>query len=203
MYDREPQLGAGGRYYSTDADTRISPRQGMWIYRLIRDTKPENTLEIGLGFGFSTAYFLAAIQSNGKGSHLALDPYQDRDWNGVGLTREKVLNIKPGAFLFSYEDSVQGLARLAREQRRFGVIFIDGDHKFDSALMDFSLASFVCEPGGHIILDDLWMPSIQRLVSFSRRNRVDFTEVPTPIFRIAVFRKTDIDKRIWNDFVPF
>ena len=90
MYDREPQPGAGGKLYPIDTTTRIWPGQGMWIYRLIRDTKPEKTLEIGLAFGLSTVYFLAAIQSNGEGSHLALDPYQDRDWNGVGLTREKV-----------------------------------------------------------------------------------------------------------------
>lgn len=203
MYGGEPQLGAGGKLYQIDATTRISPRQGMWIYRLVCDTKPENTLEIGLAYGFSTVYFLAAIQRNGKGHHLAVDLHQERQWNGVGLTREKVLNLKPGTFSFSDEDSIQGLTRFFREQRRFGVIFIDGNHRFDYVLVDFSLASLVCELGGHIILDDLWMPSIQRVVSFIRRNRVDFTEVPTPMSNIAVFRKTDVDKRAWDHFVSF
>jgi hypothetical protein len=203
MYDRRPQLGTGGRFYPIDEFTQISPQKGMWIYRLVRDTKPENTLEIGLAFGFSTVYFLAAIESNGKGHHFALDPYQDCLWNGVGLTREKVLNVKPGTFSFSYEGSIQGLARFAREQRRFGVIFIDGNHRFDDVLIDFSLSSFLCEPGGHIILDDLQMPSIQRVVSFIRRNRVDFTEALTPISTIAVFRKTDVDKRAHSHFVSF
>jgi predicted O-methyltransferase YrrM len=203
MYDGEPQLGANGKLYPLDAVTRIPPSQGMWMYRLVRDTKPEDTLEIGLAFGFSTVYILAAIQSNGRGHHLALDPYEEILWHGIGRMREKVLNMKPEVFSFSNEDSIQGLTRLAREGKRFGVIFIDGNHRFDDALIDFSLASVVCEPGGYIIIDDLWMPSIKRVVSFIRRNRLDFTEVPTPISRMVVFRKTDSDKRAWNHFVRF
>ena len=34
--------------------------------------------------------------------------------------------------------------------------------------------------GGHIILEDMWLPSIQRDVAFIRENREDFTEVETP-----------------------
>jgi len=202
MYDREPQLGAEGKKYPIDATTRISPMQGMWIYQLVRDTRPDNTLEIGLAFGFSTVYFLAAIRANGKGHHVALDPYQN-NWNGIGLAREKVLGTEPGIFEFSSEDSIQGLAQFAREQRRFGTIFVDGSHRFDDVLIDFSLASFVCESGGHIILDDMWMPSIELVASFIRLNRPDFTEVRAPIQNIAVFRKTGPDKRNWDHFVPF
>ena len=78
-----------------------------------------------------------------------------------------------------------------------------GDHRFDRVLFDFSLASFVCEPGGHIILDDMWMPSIQRVASFIRLNRPDFTEVRTPVRNVAVFRMTGADTRQWDHFVPF
>lgn len=144
MYRAEPQLGADGKIYPIDAVTRIDPAQGMRIYQLVRDTKPTNTLEIGLGF--STVYFSAAIRANGNGHHGAVDPYQINPWNGVGLTREKVLGIEPGVFEFCSENSVQALARFAREKRQFGTILIDGDHRFDFTLVDFSLASFVCEP---------------------------------------------------------
>jgi predicted O-methyltransferase YrrM len=202
MYDGEPQLGTDGGFHPLDAGTRIWPRQGMWLHHLLRDTKPENTLEIGLAFGFSTVYFLAAIQKNGTGRHLALDPFQDH-WKGIGRTREKLLNLPEGIFSFSNEDSIQGLVRLIQEQRRFGVIFIDGDHKFDCVLIDFSLAAMICDAGAYIILDDLWMPSIRRVASFIRRNRADFTEVPTPIKNIAVFRKVAEDTRAWTHFAPF
>lgn len=203
MYEGEPQLGTDGVSHPLDTMTRVSPRQGMWIYDLVRDTKPENTLEIGLAYGFSTVYILAAIQRNGRGRHLAFDPFQEQHWKGIGLTREKILGLASGTFSFSGEDSIQGLARLCREGRRFGMIFIDGNHKFDDVLIDFSLASTVCDSEGHIVLDDLWMPSIQRVVSFIRRNRTDFTEIPTSISNIAVFRRVGDDKREWTHFVPF
>ena len=203
MYDRQPQCGAEDKMYPIDATTRIGPKQGMLIYQLVRDTKPDNTLEIGLAFGFSTVYFLAAIQANGKGHHVALDPHQTSRWHDIGLARGKVLGIEAGIFEFSSENSIQGLARLAREQRQFEIIFIDGNHRFDSALSDFFLASFVCKPGGHIILDDMWMLSIQRVASFIRLNRPDFTEVRTSIQDIAVFRMTNTDERPWDHFVPF
>jgi predicted O-methyltransferase YrrM len=203
MYASEPQLGADGKTHALDANTRITPQQGMLIHQLLRETKPENSLEIGLAFGFSTIYFLAAIQANGKGHHTSVDPFQYETWHGVGAAREQVLGIQSGSFEFCCETSIQALARFAREDRRFGVIFIDGDHKFDGVLIDFALASLVCEPGGHIILDDMWMPSIQRAASFIRRNRTDFTEVRTQLSRVSVFRKTDSDKRSWDHFAQF
>jgi hypothetical protein len=103
----------------------------------------------------------------------------------------------------SYPDISTARTRSAREQRKFGVVFIDGDHTFDGVLMDFSLASLVCDPDSCIILDDMRMPSIQKAVSFIRSNRTDFTVVPSPVTSLTVFRRTDTDKRQWDHFVPF
>ncbi|HEY1481720.1 MAG TPA: class I SAM-dependent methyltransferase [Candidatus Acidoferrum sp.] len=203
MYRSEPQLGSEDKTYPLDAKTRIDPGEGMQIYEFVRQTKPDRTLEVGLGFGFSTVFFLAAIHANGKGRHLAIDPYQIITWNGIGLARHKVLGTPEGVFEHTFEDSVQALSRLIREKRRFGTILIDGDHRFDFTLVDFSLASFLCEPGGHIILDDMWMPSIQRVASFIRSNRPNFTEVRTPIHNIVVFQMTGPDPRRWDHFADF
>ena len=203
MYGGEPQLGFDGKTYVIDPRVSIGTQEGMFIYHLVRQAKPENSLEIGLAYGFSTIYFLAAIEANGRGHHIAVDPFEHEWWNGVGVTREQVLGTKRGIFEFSQETSVQALARFDREQQRFRVILIDGYHTFDAVLIDFSLASLVCEPGAYIIIDDMWMPSIQRAVSFIRRNRADFTAVPTPLKRLAVFQLSDNDRRRWDHFVPF
>jgi predicted O-methyltransferase YrrM len=181
----------------------VGPQQGMLIYQLLRELKPDNSLEIGLAFGFSTMYFLAAIHANGGGHHVAVDPFQDEWWHGIGVAREKVAGTERGSFEFTQETSILALTRFAREQRKFGVIFIDADHTFDGVLIDFSLASLVCDPGSYIILDDMWMPSIQKAVSFIRSNRQDFTVLPSPVTSLAVFRRTDTDKRKWDHFVPF
>ena len=47
-------------------------------------------------------------------------------------------------------------------------------------MTDFTVSGELCSMGGHIILEDMWLPSIQRVVAFIRENREDFTEVETP-----------------------
>jgi precorrin-6B methylase 2 len=100
-------------------------------------------------------------------------------------------------------EEAQSLSRFAKEGRRFEFVFIDGDHKFDGVLIDFTLAALICKPGGHIVLDDTHMEPVQKAVSFIRKNRADFTEVPTSNTRFAIFQMTDTDKRKWDHFVPF
>ena len=52
MYRGEPQMGSDGQTHPIETSTSIAPKHGMLIYQLVRDTRPENTLEIGLAFGF-------------------------------------------------------------------------------------------------------------------------------------------------------
>jgi cephalosporin hydroxylase len=203
MYQGDPQIGWDGKQYPIDAITRVGPRQGMLIYELVRQLKPANTLETGLAFGFSTMYFLAAIHANCAGHHVAIDPFQFEWWHGIGAVRARITGMDPGSFEFTPETSVMALTRLARQEQRFGVIFIDGDHTFDGALVDFCLAALLCEPGSYVILDDMWMPSIKKAVSFLSSNRQDFSLVPTPVTSLAVFRRIDADRRKWDHFVPF
>jgi hypothetical protein len=159
-------------------------------------------IEIGLAYGYSTIYILAALKANGRGHHVAIDPFQVSSWCGVGITRQEVLGLHD-LFEFSPETSAQAFAQFAKEGRIFDAIFIDGDHKFDSVLLDFSLSASVCAPGGHIILDDMWMPSVKCAASFIRSNRKDFSELPSSIPSLAIFKKTGTDNRAWDDFAPF
>jgi len=202
MYNREPQLGSDGERHRLDGKTLIVPQQGMWLYSLCRGMKPKATLEIGLAYGFSTAYFLAAIHQNGAGHHTAIDPLQGRLWDGIG--RQGPQNLGMGAsFRFMETKSVDALAHLAERGERFEVIFIDGNHRFDDVLVDFTLSARLCPLGGCIVLDDLWMSSIRRAVAFIRSNRQDFEEVKTPVSHIAAFRRIREDERAWHHFVDF
>jgi predicted O-methyltransferase YrrM len=223
MYRGEPQVGADGHRHALDGLTRIAPAEGMWLYDLCRRLKPEKSLEIGLAYGFSTLFLLAAISANGSGEHVAVDPCQPDRWNGIGAQWARILGMEH-AFRFISETSVQALPALAGNGEAFDLIFVDGSHFFDSALVDFVLASEVCRPGGYIILDDLWLPPIRKVVAFVRANRLDFTEVETPMHRlwsrwsarapgrvinevalanVAVFRKTGTDNRAWSHYVDF
>jgi predicted O-methyltransferase YrrM len=175
MYAGEPQLGSDGERHNLDGKVRISREQGIWLYNLCRDAKPKTTLEIGLAYGYSTVYFLAAIRDNGAGYHTAVDPYQSH-WHGIGWLQPRSLGMGD-SFRFIEEKSVSALVHFADRGEMFEVIFIDGNHRFDDALVDFTLSAELCPMGGCIILDDMWMPSIRRAVAFIRSNRNDFEEI--------------------------
>jgi predicted O-methyltransferase YrrM len=201
MYGGELQPGNNGPV-ELDKITRISESQGMWIYETCRRVKPKRSLEIGLAYGFSTIYILAAIDQTGHGHHTALDPIQNKWWHGVGALQAKHLGMV-SSFQMLEEFSVAALARFATQRDEFEFIYIDGDHRFDSVLVDFTLSAEVCPMGGNVILDDMWMPSIQTVVSWIRSNRKDFREISTPIHNIAHFERIGKDGRNWDHFVQF
>ncbi|MFI0432686.1 MAG: class I SAM-dependent methyltransferase [Candidatus Nanopelagicales bacterium] len=208
MYAGTPQVGADGERHPIDDSTRISVEEGMAIFSLCSTGDVADTLEVGLAYGFSTVYLLAALADNGGGSHTAVDPYQDVDWNGIGLTTAEGLvgahsGGGPVTFELVPERSETALVDLARQGRSFGLTFIDGYHRFDDVLVDFTLAARLCPIGGVIVLHDMWLPSISAVASFLRANRVDFDEVHTGCPNLFAARRIDDDRRDWTHFVDF
>jgi predicted O-methyltransferase YrrM len=202
MYDRQPQRGTDGSIYPLEEeDNKISAAEGMWLYELCRKIKPKQTLEIGLAYGFSTLYFLDALKANGMGTHVAVDPFEITDYHGIGLKKAQETGMDRSLRFIEATDIV-GLPILIREGQKFEVIFIDGNHHFDYAILDFTISDYVCAKGGCIIFDDFWMPSIKKTVAFIERNRSDYQRQDTPIANIAVFKKLTDDRRE-KHFVPF
>jgi hypothetical protein len=78
------------------------------------------------------------------------------------------------------------------------LIFIDFDHRFDYAMSDFLLADAICARDGIIVFDDMWMPSIHRVVRFITNNRSDYRHKATNVQNAAVFLKVGSDERQWD-----
>ena len=204
MYAGESQLGVDGEKHSLDVATGIGPAEGMWIYELCRQVKPQATLEIGLAYGFSTLYFLAALTENSNGRHTSVDPCQlsaPGRWAGIGLAQGRSLGGE--RFRFIEERSFAALTHFSDNSECFDIIFLDGRHFFDFALTEFTLSAELCSLGGYIILHDMWLPAIQRAAAFICANRTDFKYVETPVANMAVFRHTGTDDRQFKHFVDF
>jgi hypothetical protein len=99
--------------------------------------------------------------------------------------------------------SAVALPLLAAGGPQAQLIFIDGDHRFDYAMIDFLLADAICALDGIIVLDDMWMPSIQRVVHFITNNRSDYRHKATNVQNAAVFSKIGSDERQWDHYVEF
>jgi predicted O-methyltransferase YrrM len=204
MYSGDSQPGVDGGQRSLDPATGISPAEGMWIHELCRQMKPQATLEIGLAYGFSTLYFLAALAENGSGQHTSIDPYQQKApgrWAGIGLAQGRRLGGK--RFRFMEERSFAALSHLADHSEQFDIIFLDGRHLFDFVVTEFTLSAELCSMGGYILLHDMWLPAIQRAAAFVRANRRDFEYVEAPLANLAVFRRCGTDDRQFKHFVDF
>ena len=208
MYAREPQRGTAGRLYPVDRFTRISVAEGLFLYELCAAGGVTSTLEIGLAYGFSTVFLLAALERNGGGRHVAVDPYQAADWHGVGATTAGGLvagatHLTPASFECLEERSEAALVDLQRRGESFGLVFVDGYHRFDDVLLDFTLAARMVPVGGLIVLHDRRLASVKAVASWVRHDRPDFARVTAPCRNLVAVRRVGDDERDWRHFVGF
>lgn len=206
MYRGEPQHGIDDRLYPIDKLTKISPSEGMWLYDLCVSVKPKATIEIGMAYGYSTLYLLAAIARNQLGCHTAIDPFQRSFYHGIGLAHVQALastQASDSPFRLIEDRSDRVATDLVRSNSMFEIIFIDGNHRFDDVLVDFCLYAPLCTIGGYMIFDDIWMSSVRTAVAFVRANRTDFVEIYTDQSNICVFRRVGDDAREWRHFRRF
>lgn len=201
LYDRAEHIGSDGRTHSLDAVTRIALPQAELLGRLVRQYERRRTLEIGFAFGFSTLAILGGLKGREGVQHTSIDPYEELWWNGIGLEKVKEAGCA-GIHRWIAEPTHMAVPGLIAAGETFDFIYVDGDHRYDALLVDFTLAQKVLEMGGMIVIDDLWMPAVQTVVNFIRSN-LALEEMPSTVTNVAVFRKAQEDGRDWWHFTPF
>jgi predicted O-methyltransferase YrrM len=150
----------------------IKRPEGEALYKLVRDLDARRTLEVGMAWGLATLFFCQAHKDAGHAmpAHTAIDPFQTQSFHGMG--RHNVRAAGLGEMLtFLEESSHSALPRMAAEGRQFDLVFVDGSHLFDAAVVDFFFADRLIPVGGHLVFDDLWLPSVRKLLGFVLANR--------------------------------
>ena len=129
------------------------------------------TIETGLALGMSAVFLCQAVLTvdPGAGHHVAIDPYQRTDWKGAGLTSLAAAGVD-GLVEVIEEQSEFVLPRLVQEGRQFDLAFVDGNHRFEGVLLDLVFMDRLVKPGGLIVADDMWMPSVRTAVAYVERN---------------------------------
>ncbi len=170
------------KVYDADGEPRdafpaaIFHEDGMALYRTARDAKHTKTLEIGMAYGTSTLFLCQALEENGGGRHVVIDPYQSAWWEDIGR-----LNVQRAGYEeyveFHEERSFLVLPRLLADGRKLDLAFIDGNHRFEHAFLDFFYVDRMLDVGGHVVLHDSWMPSLRKVLSYILLNRGDCYEL--------------------------
>lgn len=133
-----------------------SPRKAECelLVRLVIQTRPQTTVDWGLGDGAATIAIVLAREHVGvSGLHVSLDPFQHSISKDVGILQLQTHGLSSKVD-FREDRSAEFLIECANNGRRFDFIFVDGDHSMGGKVTDAYLADAVLRPGGVIAFHD-------------------------------------------------
>lgn len=186
--------------------TPLDRDQMIEVVRLALELGPVSVLEVGLGWGASAA----ALQASGAVHHHVIAAWDDDRPRFEAGCRNARLHGARGVEIHEGESQFI-LPALASKGLKFDLALIDGGHRFDDVFLDAWYCGRMLRPGGFLLLDDTWMPSIQAVVEWLRTN-MDGIWLPleTTVSNFAIFRRragqdgqVAPDERSWTHFVPF
>ena len=166
------------RGYVTDADggrlplyAGISPLHAATLYRVVMEHRPKLVVETGMCLGISTLSILTALRERGEGGRLiSIDPFQSTHDRSIGL-----LNVRRAGLdalhEFIEKTSYSALPELLAAGRRIQFGYIDGNHRFDHALLDFFYLDKMMDVGGVIAFNDCGWRAIHHALNFVRMHR--------------------------------
>lgn len=174
---------------------------------LVERERAATTIETGLGLGLSALAILeGALRHTPSPQHTAIDPLQKSWADDAGRVSLESAGVAGLVRIFD-EDSLLRMPALVAEGERFDLAFIDGGHWFEHALIDAVYALRLVRPGGLVILDDSWMPSVRAAAAYLATNMgcaIEPTGVAEVDQRVSVLRTPAVPaERPWDHFVPF
>jgi predicted O-methyltransferase YrrM len=151
--------GVGGLLRKFE-NTSLTPQEGRALYDLILKFRPATTIEVGLAYGVSALYAVAARLVVGLSSpHIVIDPFQVcGEWESAGLIALNESGIAEQIHFIEDESQVV-LPQLLRKGSRFDFAFVDGAHYFDRVFLDLWYMNRLA-PGGLVLVDDVDMESV-------------------------------------------
>jgi predicted O-methyltransferase YrrM len=131
----------------------------------------ETVVEVGLAYGRSALAIGEALVAVGAGRplHLIIDPLQATEWSNVGWQLLRSAGLDSIARLV-LQPSSMALPQLVAEGLTADAAFVDGSHRFHEVFVDLYFLRKIVRPGGLIVLDDDWTPSVRTAVRYYERN---------------------------------
>lgn len=128
-------------------------------------------VEIGLAYGSSALAIGEALAAVGvrRPRHVIVDPFQQSVFQNVGWDLLCSAGLDAVAELVGEWSSIV-LPRLVSEGFVADAAFVDGSHRFHEVFVDLYFLRKLVRPGGLVILDDNWAPSIHTATRYYERN---------------------------------
>lgn len=150
--------------------SHIPARFAEALYRTVMARRPPLVIEVGMAMGCSTLAVLTALEEIGEqGRLISIDPYQPAYKNcGLAAVRRAGLAARHTHIA---EPDFLALPRLLAEGTRVDLAYIDGNHTFDSALLDFWYLDRMSPVGAVVAFNDCAMPAVHKVIKFLLTHR--------------------------------
>jgi predicted O-methyltransferase YrrM len=147
-------LGASGQKETVLSVGDIVKKQGVrrkfgrLLYRLAGGAEVKNMLELGTSVGISTSY----LAGGNPGANLTtVEACQETQ--GIAAGHPMLQNNPNICFLCMPFD--EALAQMIEDKNRFDLVFIDGDHRYESTLRYFGQIRQLVHEDSLLIFDDI------------------------------------------------
>ncbi|MFH9089155.1 class I SAM-dependent methyltransferase [Streptomyces sp. NPDC017673] len=153
------------------ATVTLPERDCDQVRDLLVDERVATVVEIGLAYASSALAIGEALLRTGSRNprHVVIDPYQYAAYDGVGWELLRSAGLHDIAELVT-EPSQRFLARLADAGFAADAAFVDGSHHFHNVFVDLHFLGEIVRPGGVVLLDDVWWPSVSAAVAYFETN---------------------------------
>ncbi|ROQ26112.1 putative O-methyltransferase YrrM [Streptomyces sp. PanSC19] len=153
------------------ATVTLPERDCDQVRDLLVEERVGTVIEIGLAYAGSALAISEALLRTGSRNprHVVIDPFQYTAYDGVGWELLRSAGLDHIAELVT-EPSQRFLPRLADAGFVADAAFVDGSHHFHNVFVDLHFLGEIVRPGGVVLLDDVWWPSVGTAVAYFESN---------------------------------
>lgn len=162
-----------------DFETVTLPERDCDLLRdLLVAERAEKVVEIGLAYASSALAIGEALVTvdPARPRHVIIDPFQGSEWSDVGWDLLCSVGLDSIATLIRTASSI-ALPQLVTDGFVADAAFVDGSHRFHEVFVDFYFLRKIVRPGGLIVIDDHWTPSVRTAAHYYEQN-LGWTAIP-------------------------
>ena len=134
-------------------DFNLRWNEALLLYTLAKSRRPSAIVETGVGNGFSSAHFLAALSVNGHGELHSVDypPLHPNRRRSIGILVPSTLRNRWHLHL---DDSVRGLRKILAADTAPDIFLHDSEHTYLQMRQEYAIVFPRLPRGGLLISDD-------------------------------------------------
>lgn len=151
-------------------DSFLDAEAGEALYQHVKRQRPKVCVEVGMANAISTLSMLTALEENGEGRLISIDPNQSTQWRDCGRAAVDRAGLSHRHEAIEKPDSL-ALPQLLGEGQTVDFGYIDGWHTFDYAMVDFWYLDKMAPAGAIIAFNDCGWPAVAKAIDFVLSHR--------------------------------